>query len=53
MKPIRCLLGFHDYTWTVTMTDPQLNWQECERCGHVEGNFADHAELYAEYKKQQ
>lgn len=43
-----CRLGFHDYTWTVTMTDPQLNWRECDRCGHIEEEFRHHFDRYQE-----
>jgi len=43
-----CTIGMHDYQWSVTMTEPQLNWQECTRCGHVEEEFRDHYERYTQ-----
>lgn len=47
-----CALGLHDYTWTVTMTYPQLNWEECERCGHVEEEYREHFERYQDHKAE-
>lgn len=52
MKPLRCLLGLHDYTWCVTATDPTLNWEQCDRCGHVREEHRDQWERYQEYKAE-
>lgn len=41
-----CAVGSHDYQWSVTMTDPQLNWRKCARCGRIEEEYRHHYEMY-------
>lgn len=48
---LRCrLFGWHDYQWSVTMTDPQFNWRECQRCGKIGEEFEHEYDAYQEYK---
>lgn len=50
MTALRCMLGFHDYRWHVTMRTRehrrQYEWEQCERCGKVN---PDHIDEYRAY----
>lgn len=41
-----CKLGRHNYRWHVTMTDPQFEWQKCERCGYINPEWEEQYEEY-------
>lgn len=45
---VLCCFGYHDYQWSVTATNPKLNWEECTRCGDIDPEFEHHYEAYQE-----